>query len=206
MKMNRLKKLTGAFGMIVMVAGLTISCEPENDEMAVANTDVLKVSNATIEQSTLVGRWELSAMTSDAEVNLNDGDPDTSTNILEETTCFDDMYFIFNEDGTVKTGQAKLDFKNNGFSCSYGIYLAEYDVISVNDDTKLEVTFEVNGLTYVDSKTIDLITENGQEYLHVITTVTEVNEGVEAGYINDGRETTIVSAVKTLETVYIKVQ
>ncbi|MDT0685154.1 DUF5004 domain-containing protein [Autumnicola psychrophila] len=200
--MNRLKKLTGAFGIIVMVAGVTASCEPENDEMTVASAEVLKVSNATIEQSSLIGRWELSSMASDVAVNLNDGDPDTSTDILEETTCFNEMYFVFNEDGSVKTGQAKLDFKN-GFDCSYGIYFAEYDVVNNSDSSVLEVTFDVDGVTYTDSKTIELTNENGEELLHVITTASEIDG---ANYINDGRDTTVVSEITRLETIYTKVQ
>lgn len=190
--------------MIVMVTGLTTSCEPENDELAVASAEVFTVSHVVIEPSALVGRWELSSMTSDVAVNLNDGNPDESTNIMQETTCFDDMYFIFNQDGTVKTGQAKLDFKNNAFACSYGIYYAEYDVASTSETTELKVTFQVSGITYTESKTIELSTdESGQEYLHVTTTAIEVDG---ANYINDGRENTVVSAIDTLEAVYVKVQ
>jgi hypothetical protein len=203
MIMNRLNKLAGAFGMIVMVAGLTISCEPESDEMATSSKEVLKVSNATIEQSALVGRWELSSMTSDVAVNLNDNDPDTSTDILEETNCFNEMYFDFNEDGLVKTGQAKLDFKN-GFDCSYGTYSATYNIVNENDATKLVVTFEIDGMPITDSKTIELTTdESGQKFLHVMTTASEVNG---ADYINDGREDTVVKDITRLETVYTKVQ
>ncbi|MDT0646987.1 hypothetical protein RM545_09815 [Zunongwangia sp. F260] len=204
--MNRLNKLAGAFGMIVMVAGFTTSCEPENDEMAVAGAEVLKVSNATIEQSSLIGRWELSSMTSDVAVDLDEpytnDSADISSNILEETTCFNEMYFVFNEDGSVKTGQAKLDFKN-GFDCSYGIYFAEYDVVNNSDSSVLEVTFDVDGVTYTDSKTIELTNENGEELLHVITTASEVDG---ANYINDGRDTTVVSEITRLETIYTKVQ
>ncbi|MDT0648515.1 hypothetical protein [Autumnicola edwardsiae] len=205
--MNRLKKLAGAFGMIVMVAGLTISCEPESDEMATSSKEVLKVSNATIEQSALVGRWELSSMTSDVAVDLDEpytnDSTDTSTNILEETDCFNEMYFDFGDDNKVITGQAKLDFAD-GFSCNYGTYSATYNIVNENDATKLVVTFEIDGMTITDSKTIELTTdESGQEFLHVILTDQEVDD---ASYINDGREDTVVKDITRLETIYTKVQ
>ncbi|MDT0675097.1 hypothetical protein [Autumnicola musiva] len=189
----------------IMLAFSIMSCEADQDEMMEVQQTQSKMltANATIESSDLVGRWELVSMTSDVAVNLNDGEPDSSTNILEETDCFNAMYFHFYDNGNVETGQAKLNFTTpGGFSCSYGAYSANYDVVNENDTTKLEVTFDLNGMTITETKNISLSSETDGEYLTVTLTAAEVDG---ASYINDGRENTVVGDVTQIETVYKKI-
>ncbi|MDT0643407.1 DUF5004 domain-containing protein [Zunongwangia sp. F363] len=186
--------------------GILSSCEANQDEMMEVQEAQSKMftANASIESNQLVGRWELVSMTSDVAVNLNDGEPDSSTNILEETDCFNKMYFEFFDNGALETGQAKLDFSaaSNGFSCESGVYFAQYDINNEGESSKLDITFDVDGMTVTETKNISLSSNENGEFLTVTLTASEVDQ---ANYINDGRENTVVGDITSLETVYKKI-
>ncbi|APG60447.1 DUF5004 domain-containing protein [Christiangramia salexigens] len=115
--MKRFLKINGLI-LGLSIAGLVISC---NAEDMVEESELIKVSNATaISPNDMVGQWDLSQMIADAPVDL-DGDDQSSTNLLDETSCFNTMNITFFNDGTFNTNNATMSFEegagNNEFSC-----------------------------------------------------------------------------------------
>lgn len=194
--MSAMKKFTNLVGGMMLI-GITVffqSCEPETMSL---NEEPITTVDATIERSSLVGRWELESMDSDVAVNLN-FDESSSTDILSETRCFDNMFYTFQANGDVTTGQAKLDFgpEDDEFKCNYGEYSASYDV---NDQNELEVTFEYNGSTLTETKSISLYEEGTEEFMKV--TLSEM----EASAYVDDPGTTVASEIEEIIMVYKKV-
>lgn len=186
-------KFTQAF-LLLAVSGMLFSCAGEDlDDAGVLE---FKSSDLTVEisSSDLIGRWEIVSMVGDQEVDFN-GDSEGSTDMLSETPCFDNMYFDFDENGVVQTGQAKLWFDSSGdFECYYGEYDALY---SVSGDT-LKVDFELNGSPMTQEKKISLSSNDDGDYLHVTLT------GVEAATFVNDPGTTNSSHLNEIEMKYKK--
>ncbi len=150
MELMKLKALV----CLIVFGTLITSCSKED---SVAQTDVLKVSNATaLTTNDLLGHWVLSKMIADTEVDLND-DNFGNTNLLEETTCFNTMSITFKNDGTFISNNATMTFEsgsmNNKFSCiSDRIDSGNWEVSVGN----LILTMIINGNTYKHSKAINL--------------------------------------------------
>lgn len=182
--------------LLVALSGLLFSCGGEDlDDIGEPE---FKSSDLTTEITTadLIGRWEIHSMVGDQEVNFN-GDGVSSTDMLSETTCFDIMYYDFQENGNVRTGQAKLWFDNEGdFTCFYGEYDATY---SVSGDI-LTVDFLLNGSPMTEEKQISLTSDEKGDFLHVTLSDWEA-----ATYVNDPG-TTNASHLTLIEMVYKKVQ
>ncbi|WP_159039900.1 DUF5004 domain-containing protein [Christiangramia fulva] len=119
--------------------------------------DMLKVSNlTTVTSNDLLGSWDLSKMTADTLVDLND-DGSASTNLLSETSCFNNMDITFNSDGTFISTNATMSFESgteaNKFSCM-GDRIDQGDWEVRNDS--LIMTLLINNVTYIHKKAIEL--------------------------------------------------
>ena len=190
----------------MMFAGLgsliILGCSAEDKEENLNSLNALGSTNtnqvADYSDVDLLGRWELVSMTSvDVPVDLNE-DNVRQTNILDETSCFENMYFNFNSDNSVETNQARLFFNETGnFTCSEKVYAARYELSGNN----LAVTFQVKGNSYTENRVIVIERDGGKEYLKISLTGAETDAAV---YINDGRENTVAAELKQIDFVYIK--
>lgn len=140
--------------LLTLVAILVLaSCSKEG----LTNDEILKVSNlTTITSSDMLGTWDLSKMTADQAVDLNN-DKVNSTNLLEETPCFNNMDITFNSDGTFISHNATMTFESGAsadkFSC-LGERVDEGDWEVRNDS--LVMTLLINSVTYIHKKAINL--------------------------------------------------
>lgn len=134
---------------------LMTSCSKEE----VAMESQLKISNATtITTGDMLGTWNLSQMIADVEVDL-DSVPGGSTNLLDETSCFDSMYITFNTDSTFVSNNATMTFEDgdgDDFTCladrlDTGKWVVE--------NGNLVLTMIINEETYVHQKEINLGTD-----------------------------------------------
>lgn len=190
-----------------IAAGMFFLTGCSSEEVAGSDTNELNAATTTIQagdytMTDLVGLWTMYSMSSLETTVDFDQDGIRTNDLLEETDCFDFMYFHFKETGAVDTRQSRLYFSSTTgkFSCqTTGDYSAIY---SVNAD-QLTVTFTVNGEQYTETKTIALFTEGGSEYLKVTLTKEETNSAV---YVADDPGNTVASEIQKIEMVYIKTQ
>ena len=191
----------------LLLAGLTgiliSSCSKETysetDDVSL-NVTTSTASSQDILSADLIGTWNMysmSSMETSVDFDLNG---QYTNDLLEETDCFDSMYFIFKNDGIVDTRQSRLYFDSvsGDFSCqTTGDYTASY---TVSGDV-LTVTFTIDGIEYVENKTISLFSENGNEFLKVTLTKEETNSAV---YVAPDPGNTVASEIEVIEAVYIK--
>lgn len=150
--MKHFSKLKTCVSLSIMCLAL-LSCSKEESPM----DSQLKVSNATaITTNDLLGHWNLSGMVADVAVDLDD-DKTSSTNLLDETDCFDTMSITFHEDGKFDASNSQMTFEsgasNNEFSCLSGRSdSGEWEII----DNELVLTMEINAKTYIHRKPINL--------------------------------------------------
>lgn len=186
-KKNVLSLLT-----LLIVLGV-VSCSKEE---SAAQDDMLKVSNVTaVTTEDLVGDWTLSKMIADTRVDLND-DNLGSTNLLDETTCFDSMSITFYSDATFSTNNATMTFESgdtgNKFSClTDRMDTGTWEVSQGN----LILTMTVDGSTYTHTKEITL----GSGTFSFDVTKIESDE-----YVDDPGNTQ-ASQIRILELEYTKV-
>ncbi len=179
----------------LLSASLFTACTA--DDLSADGTDLnseSRVEITDIAAGDLIGKWDMYSMTADVAVDFN-ADGISSEDLLEETQCFDPMYFSFDENGNITTNQANLYFEEDGsFTCKSKEYMAEYEV-SVN---QLVVTFTMDGHVITDTKTVTLFREDGEEYLHVSLEKYETQ-----AYVNDPG-TTVASEIERLDLVFRK--
>lgn len=187
------------FGVGVGVS-LLMSCSVESvDETNLnASMSTMEVQNLSI--SDLVGTWNMYSMTSSDSVDFDQNGVYTY-DLLEETECFDPMYFIFDDAGTVLTKQSRLYFNSVSgmFSCQTS---KEYSATYQISGNKLSVTFTVKGNQYTEIKTISRYSENGGEFLKVTLTESETDQAV---YVANDPGNTVASDIKQIDMVYKKV-
>lgn len=196
--------MLGGVGVSMLIA---CSAESVNDEGKILNATGTTSATQELTMNDLVGRWNMYAMTS---VPLEEGVEATAVDfdqngvftydLLEETDCFDPMYFDFTSNGEVATYQSRLFFSKvtGAFSCqTTGNYKATY---TINGD-QLSVTFTIDGQTYTETKTISRYSENGSEFLKVTLTKAETNAAV---YVAPDPGNTVASEIQKIEMVYIK--
>ncbi|MDX1472357.1 MAG: lipocalin family protein, partial [Flavobacteriaceae bacterium] len=185
---------------------LLVACSKEsmNKEMKIqdVNAYTVEIQNLTVDD--FVGRWNMYSMTSIGEGNSVDFDQDGNFtyDLLEETDCFDPMYFLFDKEGNVTTEQARLFFNGTTgkFSCqTTGNYVATYQI----SGNYLTVTFTVDGVQYTETKTVSRYSENGIDYLKVTLTEAETNSAV---YVANDPGNTVASDIKQIDMIYQKVQ
>ena len=190
------KLIVGGVGVSTLVA---CSADSINEEMSTLDATAANMTVAEVTVSSLEGTWNMYSMTSSDSVDFDQNDVYTY-NLLEETDCFDPMYFDFGTDGTVATKQARLFFNSTGaFTCQdTGDYSATYDVLG----NELSVTFTVDGMQYTETKTVSQYTENGEEFLKVTLTKQETNSAV---YVANDPGTTVASEIQQIDMVYKKI-
>lgn len=168
-----------------------ISCTKEDQVM---NEGEIKSFNSAISTTDLIGYWKLSRMESDTLVDLN-SDNVGSTNLLEETSCFNTMDITFNADSTFITNNATMTFEsgssNNEFSCiqdrqDSGTWKIENDELVLN--------LVINGVNYTHRKTL---------YLANDTFAFEVTKLESDQYVDDPGNTQ-ASPIRILELEYVK--
>ena len=157
-------------------AALFMACSADEAVMVTASNNEIEGLNSSfdIQNEDLVGTWKLVSMVSkDVPVDLNLDDK-KSHNILSETACFEQMYFTFDLDGNVETQQAKLNFRtiDGKMECESGIYTALYQVIGKD----LKIGFEFQGTTFWRTRQIDVVEENGEQFLAMELTYSEAKE------------------------------
>ncbi|WP_373057768.1 lipocalin family protein [Zunongwangia sp. H14] len=184
--------------VIIVFTVLLASCEANRDELMEANAK-MTTANLTIANTDLIGTWNMYSMTSIGQnVDFNQ-DGNYTYDLLEETNCFDGMYFTFKEGGIVNTLQSRLYFTSTGeFTCqTTGNYDATYQV----SGDQLTVNFDVDGSNYTEIKTIATYMENGENYLKVSLLKEETNSAV---YVANDPGTTVASGIKEIEIIYKK--
>ncbi len=150
--MNFLKTL-----LIFSLAFIIFSCSKEDGSDSKSS---FKTSNfaASINPDDLVGEWKLATMQADTLVDLNkDGIGDQ--NLLNESSCFNDMKVIFKQDRTFSTTNARLDFNggagNSEFVCVKNrIDFGTWDI----DGTDLILNIDIDGTIYTDRKPLNYTT------------------------------------------------
>lgn len=199
-----MEKTTFKLILTTFPALLLLACSGE-DLPAVENLSLNATSTAIAESqdliaSDLLGTWEMYSMTSIETTVDFDQNGQPTNDLLEETDCFDPMYFIFKETGEVDTRQSRLYFnaQTGAFTClTTGDYTATYAV----SGNILTVNFTVNGTGYTENKTISRYSENGSEFLMVTLTKEETDAAV---YVANDPGNTVASEIQKIETIYIK--
>ena len=190
--------LVGGVGVISLIA---CSVESIDQEMTALNASTSTMEVQDLSMNDLVGTWNMYSMTSSDSVDFDQNEVYTY-DLLEETECFDPMYFIFDNEGNVVTEQARLYFSSTTgeFSCqTTGNYSATYQI----SGNELTVTFTVNGVQFTEAKTVSRYSENGEEFLQVTLTKQETDSAV---YVSDDPGNTVASDIQQIDMVYIKVQ
>ena len=154
----------------------------------------IQSANANIKPDKLYGKWKVSILEADNPVDLNN-DGSASTNIIQETNCFNTMGVVFDEDRNFTTTNAQMDFtagtENMDFACmdartDSGTWELQRDQLTLN--------LNVNGMTFSQTKTIKV---QGNSFSFRITKA-ESNQ-----YVNDPGNTK-ASEIRILEVVYTK--
>ncbi|MFV8226361.1 DUF5004 domain-containing protein [Christiangramia aquimixticola] len=154
----------------------------------------LKMSNLTaITNNDMVGHWELSKITSDVEVDL-DSNPGGSTNLMDETDCFNNMYITFDSNGSFITNNATMSFEagdGDDFQCIAD--RMDNGQWEVRNDS-LILTMNLNGQEYIHQKYIN----KGPDYFSLDITKMESNQ-----YVSDPGNTR-ASVIRILELEYTR--
>ncbi len=194
----------------IMLAPLFTACSKDNlnsDVQELNLTGTATTQEVQILASDLVGTWNMYSMTSVAFQDQSAVQVDFDQNgqytfdLLEETECFDPMYFIFNANSGVDTHQSRLFFSEatGMFSCqTTGDYSATYEIV---DGNELTITFSIDGQQYVETRTISLFSKDNAEFLKVTLTKSETNAAV---YVAPDPGNTVASEIQKIEMVYIK--
>lgn len=166
-------------------------------EQSVDSDSTFKTSNFATSISTddLVGEWNLSAMQSDTLVDLNqDGTGDK--NLLNESSCFNDMKVIFNQDMTFSTVNARLDF--NG-----GTNNAEFVCVKNRVDFG---TWDIDGIDLILNINIDgtIYTQRKPLSYNTTTFAFDVSKAESNIYVSDPGDTS-ASKIRVLALEYTRV-
>jgi len=171
---------------------LLYSCSAENE----LDAQALKISDltATIIPADLIGQWQLSDMKSDKLIDLNK-DGIENENILEETSCFNEMGITFNEDLTFSTKNARLDFNGGANNDDFVCVKNRMDFGTWNiDGDELILNININGNIYSNRKKL---------FITQTTFSIEVSKLESNQYVNDPGNTS-ASEIRILELEYTK--
>jgi hypothetical protein len=146
--MNNILKIKylGLLGLILIV-GCSKDAPYQEAELKMTNL-------TTITFMDMVGHWNLNRMTSDVEVDL-DANPGGSTNLMDETDCFNNMYITFDADGSFVTNNATMSFEagdGDDFKCIAD--RLDKGLWEVSNDS-LILTMNLNGMEYKHKKYIN---------------------------------------------------
>lgn len=177
-----------------MLSLAVFSC---SKEQSVDSDSTFKTSNfaTSINPDELFGEWKLSAMQSDTIVDLNqDGTGDK--NLLNESSCFNDMKVIFNQDMTFSTVNARLDFNggtnNAEFVCVKNrVDFGTWDI----EGTDLILNINIDGTIYTQRKPLSYNTT---------TFAFDVSKAESNIYVSDPGDTS-ASKIRVLALEYTRV-
>ncbi len=180
--------------LCIIITSSLFSCIKEETASDASSS---KISNfaATINPDDLVGEWKLSTMQADTLVDLNkDGSGDK--NLLNESSCFNDMKVIFNQDMTFSTTNARLDFNggagNSEFVCVKNrVDFGTWDV----DGTDLILNINIDGTVYTERKPLNYNTS---------TFGFDVSKAESNIYVSDPGDTS-ASKIRILSLEYTRV-
>ena len=176
------------------------SSEEVSTDMTGLNAGTTAVAAGDYNFTDLVGLWKMYSMSSLETTVDFDKDGVRTNDLLEETDCFDDMYFDFKETGVVDTRQSRLYFSaaTGMFSCQT---TGDYDATYAVQGNELTINFNVENQQYTETKTISIYTEDGNEFLKVSLIKEETNSAV---YVANDPGNTVASNIQKIEMVYIK--
>lgn len=146
-------KITLVFALAFIIFACTM------EDRADSNSS-FKTSNfvASINPDNLVGEWKLSAMQADTLVDLNK-DGAGSQNLLNESSCFNDMKVIFNQDKTFSTTNARLDFNGGAGSAEFVCVKNRVDFGTWDiGGTDLILNIDIGGTIYTERKPLNYTT------------------------------------------------
>lgn len=146
-----------AYFSVLLITILTISCENEPLDPAI------DVSG----NSGVVGTYFMTVFNSSIPTDLNQ-DGTSSTNQLNETSCFDGSYIILNSDNTFVANSKGIDIDVQGATSTTECYEDE-DVSGIWSLTgnQLSLTFIEQNTSYtevfvLENNTIKLVIEDGE--------------------------------------------
>lgn len=177
-----------------MCAGLLMpflggcSADSVGTESSVLDIETLEPLETEITTKDLFGTWKLIAMNVDAEevVDLN-LDGVRSTNILNETNCFNSTSFTFDDKGGIGAVVSKLSI-GDGIDCKEGFYELSYKI----EENEVVVAVPFNEIEIPLRKPV-LLESNGEKtYLSMSV------EDFEVDLYVDGRENTFASDISRI--------
>jgi len=140
------------YTLLLLLVTTLFSCSKEDS----LQDSTLKSSNMMmIAPELLVGEWKLSAMNADTLVDLNkDGTGDM--NLLNESSCFNEMKVIFNPDFTFSTTNARLSFTGGTTNAEFVCEKNRVDFGTWNvEGVELILKISIDGTIYTDRKTLN---------------------------------------------------
>jgi hypothetical protein len=182
------------YPLFFILAIVFFSCSKEDS----SSSDPSIKSNdfaASINPDDLVGEWKLSTMRADTLVDLNkDGTGDN--NLLNESSCFNDMKVIFDKDKTFSTTNARLNFNggagNSEFVCEKNrIDFGTWEI----EGTDLILNINIDGTIYTERKPLNYNTK---------TFGFDVSKAESNVYVSDPGDTS-ASKIRILALEYTRV-
>ena len=171
-----MKKIIQNSIFILFLPLLFISCSPEEVENITAANYNAQVVKSFIYDSDMVGEWKLQAMVANKDIDL-DGDGELNNDLLNETSCFENMSYTFRGNKTFTIVNATLELKAQ----------------NEKDEFKCQSATTISGKWSIKDDMLTLyIKKNNQEYTeqkHLIYTkdqfFIEINQYESQDYIND---------------------
>lgn len=168
------------YGLTLILSFFIFACSSDDNEPQ------------PLSQNDIQGEWFLTELNASRPVDLNN-DGNSSTELTQETTCFDDMKIVFNDNAYTFT-YPKLDFNgasNENLSClnaiNTGIYTLEQNILTA--------TTTIDGTENIESVNVELA--NNQ--LRFTITSSQVSN-----YLDLGESTNSNSDLEFLEFVFTK--
>ncbi|CAN5358858.1 hypothetical protein BH23BAC2_BH23BAC2_25940 [soil metagenome] len=179
---------------IIFSVLLLTSCAGEDLDDLLSENYNARLSKIFIYDSDLVGQWNIKAVITDKSVDLNN-DKISSTDLMKETSCFENMSYTFRGDKTFTIISSQLNMKTGEdrdvFSCMNPVTTT--GKWSLKDDM-LSLFVRVNGREIEQKKHVILV---GDSFF------LEINSYESKEFINDAGGT-IASGLNIVSLEYKK--
>ncbi|MGB3591686.1 MAG: lipocalin family protein [Nonlabens sp.] len=143
-------------------------------------------------QNTIVGDYELTALVGDVAVDINN-DSVSSTDLLDETFCFDNRLLSLTASGDFTIEMPDLNYSQSaGISCSDNSYSGTYTV-DMND--VLTVTVPVPGGSVSESKAITITP----------TTISFTVDRNEVSQYFNPDPNSVIGSINSIEVTYTRI-
>ncbi len=128
------------FTLLILAVAFT-ACE---DDENLATTSTSNTPN-------IIGNYELTSLVADAAVDFN-GDGTSSTQLFNESFCFDNRMISFDAAGNFTVDVPDLDLDNNNvLTCVDNSYAGTY---TIDMNSLLTITYPINGGSVSEDKTV----------------------------------------------------